>query len=148
MGTRSLTVVEDGKGREVLVMYRQYDGYPSGHGEELAAFLKPFTVVNGLGDDRRKVANGMGCLAAQIVAHFKTEPGTFYLYPSGTRDYGEEYVYTVKSDSNGGINLKVQAGSVTYFGMPGTKQEAMPTLYDGPVSGFSAKACGEDEETA
>jgi hypothetical protein len=35
----------------------------------------------------------MSCLAAQVVAHFKTEIGSFYLYPSGTRGMDEEYIY-------------------------------------------------------
>ena len=47
MGTRSLTRVfekwEDTKGKEkrqaIMCMYRQYDGYISGHGHELAQFI-------------------------------------------------------------------------------------------------------------
>ena len=42
MGTRSLTFVKEQNGRKVstyVCMYRQYDGYPSGHGLELAEFL-------------------------------------------------------------------------------------------------------------
>lgn len=37
----------------------------------------------------------MGCLAAQVVAHFKTKVGGFYLYPPKTHDIGEEFIYTV-----------------------------------------------------
>ena len=32
MGTRSLTFVYDEYGEKIINMYRQYDGYPSGHG--------------------------------------------------------------------------------------------------------------------
>ena len=101
MGTRSLTVVEErwegGEKTEVLVMYRQMDGYPTGHGDDLATFLKDFKICNGIGvsESPTKLANGMGCLAAQIVAHFKENVGGIYLHPSGTRDCGEEYIYTV-----------------------------------------------------
>lgn len=50
MGTRSLTFVHDGDAAKPLTcMYRQYDGYPSGHGLELQQFLAPFKVVNGIG---------------------------------------------------------------------------------------------------
>lgn len=52
-------------------MYRQYDGYPSGHGQELADYLKTFRITNGISGDPINTANGMACLAAQIVAHFK-----------------------------------------------------------------------------
>jgi hypothetical protein len=97
MGTRSLTVFVDTDGeteQEIAVLYRQFDGYPSGHGLDLCEFLSGMTIVNGLNGQKR-VANGMPCLAAQVVAHFKTEAGHFYLYPAGTRDTGEEYTYTV-----------------------------------------------------
>ena len=81
MGTRSLTYVYEDN-TPIICMYRQYDGYMSGHGQELAEFLAPFTVVNGLGmGDNAGIANGMGCLAAQLVAHFKVGAGQFYLYP-------------------------------------------------------------------
>ena len=81
MGTRSLTFVYDGV-EPIINMYRQYDGYPTGHGAELAEFLAPFTLVNGLGiNETRKVANGMGCLAAQMIVNFKKSPGGFYIYP-------------------------------------------------------------------
>jgi hypothetical protein len=94
MGTRCLTkFIEEGK--EICVLYRQFDGYPEGHGKELAEFLKNMPIVNGYGDDTIKQANGMGCLAAQVVAHFKTKVGGFYLYPAKTSDIGEEFVYSV-----------------------------------------------------
>lgn len=32
MGTRSLTVMKD-TGNEIAVLYRQFDGYPEGHGQ-------------------------------------------------------------------------------------------------------------------
>lgn len=100
MGTRSLTFVYDGDSR-VVCMYRQYDGYPSGHGAELADFLCEFdAVVNGLRvGETRKVANGMGCLAAQLVANFKAEAGGFYLYPTNTNDAGQDYEYHVYEDN-------------------------------------------------
>ena len=83
MGTRSLTYVYSGDSA-VVCMYRQYDGYPSGHGSELAEFLNSFdAITNGIEmGERRKTANGMGCLAAQMVANFKGDVGEFYLYPA------------------------------------------------------------------
>ena len=47
MGTRSLTVIENEDGAEIVVMYRQYDGYPSVHGAALALFLDEKHLVNG-----------------------------------------------------------------------------------------------------
>src|SRR5436190_14034075 len=133
MGTRSLTIVEEDGGAEICVLYRQYDGHPTGHEAELKSFLEAIQIVNGLGiGDDKRVANGMDCLAAQLIAHFKKEPGGFYLYPAGTRDCGEEYIYTVYLDI-GKLMMRVEAGAITFFGLPGTKQVNMPTLYDGQI---------------
>lgn len=94
MGTRSLTLVYDDK--ETLVnMYRQFDGYPSGHGKELFDFLSSGKLVNGLGNDEGLVFNGMPCLAAAVVAHFKDGPGGIYLLPAKARDCGQDYEYHV-----------------------------------------------------
>lgn len=100
MGTRSLTYVYDGKresGDPVVCMYRQMDGYPSGHGSELATYLSAFTIVNGIcGSETPRTANGMSCLAAQLVAHFKTGIGNFYLLPTvQDQDSGQEYEYHI-----------------------------------------------------
>ena len=99
MGTRSLTFVYS-DGAPVVCMYRQFDGYPTGHGHDLAEFLSRFeAITNGIRvGDTRKIANGMGCLAAQMVGAFKTEAGNFYLYPTNTKDAGQEYEYRVYVD--------------------------------------------------
>lgn len=104
MGTRSLTFIYDeskNKARPLACMYRQYDGYPSGHGKELSDFLTPITLVNGFSVDAEVggVANGMGCLAAQMIAHFKTDVGNIYLTrPVLNQDSWQEYEYHVFPD--------------------------------------------------
>lgn len=110
MGTRSLTVFKNGD-EEIAVLYRQFDGYPSGHGEELAGFLKNKLVVNGISGDPRECFNGPNAVAAQTVAHFvdANSTGGFYLYAAGTRNVWEEFIYTVEcSLGNSQIKLKVQ----------------------------------------
>lgn len=100
MGTRSLTFVYQDK-TPVLCMYRQFDGYPAGHGSELAEFLGQFeAITNGIRlGETRKTANGMGCLGAQLVGHFKQgEVGGFYLYPTNSKDCGQEYEYHIYED--------------------------------------------------
>lgn len=104
MGTRSLTYVYNGKkseiGKPMVCMYRQFDGYPSGHGQELADFLHVGRLVNGLsGMGKELQFNGMGCLAAQMVAHFKKDSGGIYLYaPELGQDCWQEYEYHVWED--------------------------------------------------
>ena len=100
MGTRSLTFVYDNDRQAIVNMYRQFDGYLSGHGLELAEFLNSFdAVVNGIPvGDKRKLANGMGCLAAQMIANFKTGVGGFYIYPVTAKDCGQDYEYHIYHD--------------------------------------------------
>lgn len=103
MGTRSTTVViETGGEKEqiLLNMYRQFDGYLSGHGKELYEFLFPITMCNGLpcGDKGAKFANGAGCLAAQLVAHFKVGAGGIYIdSPTKKAAIGvHDYTYVIR----------------------------------------------------
>ena len=58
MGTRSLTFVYD-EDTPLINMYRQYDGYPSGHGAELADFLnKSKYSISGLCESPIGIALG------------------------------------------------------------------------------------------
>jgi hypothetical protein len=47
MGTRSTTTIWDGE-KHLLSFYRQYDGYPTGHGQALADMLARFDISNGI----------------------------------------------------------------------------------------------------
>jgi hypothetical protein len=105
MGTRSLTFVydgsnsDDGTNEPIMCIYRQYDGYPSCHGHELAQFLNSKTLVNGYSDKNSAEANGMGCLAAQLVVQLKHGVGGIYIYaPMTGRDYSQDYEYHVYND--------------------------------------------------
>ncbi len=83
-------------------MYRQMDGYPEGHGLDLAEFLAGGKMVRGIGmDDNGLVFNGMGCLAAQCIAHFKKGAGGFYLQRGGTINCWEQYRYEVITNGGG-----------------------------------------------
>ena len=113
MGTRSLTTFINTykginkKGEDVtkkvkiVTMYRQMDGYPEGHGLQLAKFLAGGKMVNGIGLNDVLVFNGMGCLAAQCVAHFKNGAGGFYLHRGGTINCWEQYRYEVITNGEG-----------------------------------------------
>ena len=108
MGTRSLTVFNNEMdNEEIVVLYRQYDGYPTGHGRDLLSFLNNMEIVDGISNtEKRRIANGMGCLSAQVVAYFKEAPGDFYLHSAGTRDIGEEFIYTLYYTEE--LKIKVQ----------------------------------------
>lgn len=141
MGTRSLTVFAGPGGKEIVVMYRQCDGYPSGHGKELLERFGETRIVNGIrGDEPEPFANGMGCLAAQAVEHFKKAHGAggIYLHGAGTRNCGEEYLYTVGqagdvgSDEGARLSLRVEGRD--------------RVLYDGPLCDFEPDADYEAPE--
>lgn len=135
MSTRSLTIMVDGdfENEEIAVLYRQMDGYPSGHGKELAEFLAGFETVNGLGfgNNPPKVANGGSCLAAQIVSRFKVGPGGFYLHPAGTRGAGENYRYIVTAATGQEPSIEAQCVTNSDIGLT-------ETLFHGTASAFLA----------
>ena len=124
MGTRSLTFVysESVKGEKaepIVNMYRQFDGYPSGHGAELAEFLSGGKIVNGLRfGEEGKFFNGMGDLAAQLVANFKKESGGFYLYPVTAEDCGQDYEYHILN-VDGKFKIEVYYCGCNFFGISG-----------------------------
>ena len=124
MGTRSLTFVYEKYGqmqKPVVNMYRQFDGYPEGHGAELAEFLTNGRLVNGLSATKtvkEVVFNGMGCLAASMVAHFKQTPGGFYIHPTDVTDCGQDYEYHI-FDKAGKLYIEVYNCGCNFFGMSG-----------------------------
>ena len=120
MGTRSLTRVYNENSQALFNLYRQYDGYPSGHGSQLFEFLKG------------KVANGAGCLAAQLIAYFKTGTGGFYLEPIGARDCGQEYEYEIHVNVADVYCKVIECGS------------RRKTLFEGDVADFGEFCSKED----
>lgn len=113
MGTRSLTFFIDPSypDEPTACMYRQMDGYPSSHGLELADFLKGITIVNGYTSKHAAGthANGVGCLAAQAIAHFKNEHGIggIYLEPTTRVGKWEDYIYKVFANEEAQIRVEV-----------------------------------------
>jgi hypothetical protein len=155
MGTRSLTFVYEesfnpGDEPEAIInMYRQYDGYPTGHGRELAEFLAQFNMVNGIpvGEvPEKKYANGMACLAAQMVAHFKDGAGQFYLYPTSAKECGQDYEYHIYKNKDykdgDGLRVAVTDRGCNMFGL--TMSDRNDVLFDGNLGDFM-RFCTEEE---
>ena len=80
----------------MVSIYHHFDGYPEYLGVTLANYLDGKKIVNGLGEDRDTVFNGLGCMAASIIAELKEEAGNVYIenleHPSGWIDY-EYYIW-------------------------------------------------------
>lgn len=97
MGTRASVAVLDRNGRTIVEVYRQFDGYLSGLGQELQDFCDRIHLVNGFNADHAhgSHANGMECLAAQLVERLKAgRLGGTYLIAAGF-DWGQEYRYRI-----------------------------------------------------
>jgi hypothetical protein len=146
MGTRSLTFVYDEQ-EVVINMYRQYDGYPTGHGAELADFLGQFRMTSGIPVGRDKtgdrIANGMGCLAAQLVSHFKgSDAGQFYLYPATAVDCGQDFEYHIYKDAEG-LRVRITDRGCNMFGL--TMSDKNDAIFDGTLVEFT-EFCTQKEE--
>lgn len=111
MGTKTLVHIKDRK-KTIATIYRQYDGYPTGIGEDIKEILNngEVEILNGYGGSSKIPAqfNGMGCLAAYLVGELKEQKiGNVYLFTPNAKDCGEDFVYTL-SEKNGKLYMKVQ----------------------------------------
>jgi hypothetical protein len=104
-------------------MYLQFDGYPSGHGLDLAAFLKENKGIN------------MGGLAAKMISHFYEKSGDSILLisPEDTTYWCEEYVYVIREDM-------VEIHSFDY------KKESSWDDFEALCYKLDSEMNGEDEE--
>ena len=127
MSTHAKTTVYSEQTLPILSFYRQMDGYFDGHGKELQEFLKEMVVVNGYGSDCvTKTANGMSCLAAQLVAHFKKGIGNIYICEHND---SQEYNYAVKYVPQGD-GAGYTAGCVS---LTGTSKWEKPPIKEFPL---------------
>ena len=101
-------------------IYKHYDGYPQGLGVKLANFLDGYDIVNGLSTDYQgPVANGMGCLAAQLVSYIKNEAGNVYLQKPQEKDWEDyEYFIWVKEHAELWISIFDWNGHCIFVGEP------------------------------
>lgn len=115
MGTRCLTFVYNEVYEPLVAIYRQFDGYPSGHGKELANFLKDRTLINGIPPEKKmeKVSNGMDCLAASLVAELKTDIGNIYVVPTYSKNCDQDYEYHIYDET---VVVKNYNGDVLFSG--------------------------------
>lgn len=138
MGTRSITRINYG-GKPLLTFYRQFDGYPEGHGKEIAEFMAGCEFVNGYNRTHspRKNANGAGCFAAQLVEALKDgDLGGIYILHHDAEN--QEYTYTINIVSNGeGWNAVDKIESVKCEGYG--KRDS----YEGDLAGF-VEFCSRD----
>lgn len=104
MGTRATVSIRN-EDTHLVSFYFQLDGYPSGVGMDLHDFLSGITLINGICGNAAlgTHANGIGCLAAQMIKHFKENIGGVYIIPESDAGCGQ-YHYDVIFHTKGVVD--------------------------------------------
>lgn len=153
MGTRSLTTVYAPGRIPLLTIYRQWDGYPSGHGLEVAQFLSSGTMTHGITSKDQRQFNGAEDLAAQLLCHLKTgengkpEVGNVYIMPlrivdgklTPAKDCGEDYTYEVEVNAEGKLTMSCWREGCFMFGAGGQSDGEHDKLFSGLPKSFVKK---------
>ena len=101
--------------KTIVDIYHHWDGYPEGLGVTLASYLEGMKIVNGLGRDNKNVANGLGCLAAQLIAGIKDGPGNVSIIgPEETYSW-IDYEYYIWGDDYKDIWISIFDGDECIF---------------------------------
>ena len=104
--------------KTIVDIYHHWDGYPEGLGVTLASYLDGKTVTNGLGRDNDNLFNGMGCLAASLVAELKDGPGDVYIEPRESHGW-IDYQYYIWGDTYKDIWISIFSdGECIFVGLP------------------------------
>ena len=108
------------KPEKVMVsIYNHYDGYPEGLGVTLASYLDGYRITNGLGRDNEYIFNGLGCLAASLIAELKDGPGNIYIEDPNVPHTWIDYDYYVWGNDNKGIWISIfDGGECIFVGKP------------------------------
>lgn len=132
MGTRSTLHIKDDDGTNLVSLYRQYDGYPTGMGMEIKTALNNGQVelLNGFDSDSfiPKNFNGMACLGAFIIGALKGvkadvenytfkgatgQIGGIYLTTPDDRQAYDYFLAPTKDGST--VNMRVETGGREIF---------------------------------
>jgi len=94
--------------RTIVDIYHHWDGYPEGLGVTLGWYLSGRKIVNGISSAMNKdlVNNGMGCLAASLVAYLKDGPGNVYIEDRDQHGW-IEYHYYIWGDEGKTIYISI-----------------------------------------
>ncbi len=125
MSTHAKVTVFSESNEPLLSFYIQHDGYFDGVGNNLAEFLKHIKITNGISGGNDKTANGMSCLAAQLVVHLKKGVGGLYIVD---HDDTQEFNYEIRYVKSAGVIYG--AGRVSLVGKCNYEPTKTWNLYD------------------
>ena len=101
--------------KTIVDIYHHYDGYPEGLGVKLASYLNDYHIVNGAGKEGDTLFNGLGCMAASIIAHLKDGPGNVYIENKESPHSWLDYNYYVWGDYYKSIWISIFDGDECIF---------------------------------
>ena len=103
----------------MVSIYNHYDGYPEGLGVKLASYLDGWRIVNGMGREDDTLFNGLGCMAASIIAELKDGPGNVYMEDPNKPHTWIDYEYYVWGDTDKDIWISIFSdGDCIFVGKP------------------------------
>jgi hypothetical protein len=100
--------------KTIVDIYHHWDGYPEGLGVTLASYLNGYHIVNGMGRENDNLFNGIGCMAASIVAELKDGPGDVYIEPRESHSW-IDYRYYIWGDYYKSIWISIFDGDECIF---------------------------------
>ena len=102
--------------RTIVDIYHHWDGYPEGLGVTLADYLNGMKITNGISnkDDENYLFNGVGCMAASIIAELKDGPGNVYIEPRESHGW-IDYEYYIWGDEGKTIYISIFSNDKCIF---------------------------------
>ena len=102
--------------KTIVEIYHHWDGYPEGLGVKLASYLDDMKITNGISskDNENYLFNGLGCMAASIVAQLKDGPGNVYIESRDSHTW-IDYEYFVWGDTDKDIWISIFDDSECIF---------------------------------
>ena len=100
--------------KTIVDFYHLWDGYPDGLGVTLASYLNGYHIVNGMGRENDRLFNGIGCMAASIVAELKDGAGDVYIEPRESHSW-IDYHYYIWGDYYKSIWISIFDGDECIF---------------------------------
>lgn len=116
MATRASVKFINKKNQTLVNVYKHYDGYPKGLGQDIVDIISNKPITDGISLPKPKLGesfNGFDCLVATILSFMKNNVGDVYIKPeSDFGDMDESYLYTVQEKMDGSVSVSVFDGSV------------------------------------
>jgi hypothetical protein len=127
MATRASVKFISKEGQTLVTIYKHYDGYPFGLGQDILNIISNKPITNGIKGQPKlgESFNGFDCLVASFISLTKTNVGDVYIKPENSfGELGENYLYTVQEQLDDSVEVFVEALGSQGF-MPSVRLESL-----------------------